>query len=175
MEVYVRNVGNGYQVVGLQHARILSGSWRNFSKEARMYDTGNVRHFAILVEEENFKKLSDLGFNVGIYTPREGDPYHYLDINFGWQLRDPEIYIVNGNVTTKQTEETVGTLDKCNNIEYADIEVSPHHWNNNGRSGVKPWVSEMYIYMVEPSPIHQSWQERVAAYNSTDDCDDIPF
>lgn len=164
MNVYVRNTGNGYPVVGLEHAKILAGDWRNFSAKQRMYDNGGTHHFAILVEAENVEKLTNIGFNVRHYQPknRPEDPgYSYLDINFGWQLRDPNIFVISDGVSTHQTEESVGDLDMLNNIDYADIEVSPRHWTNNGRSGVKPWVSEMYVYLQEPSPIYRNYQNRI--------------
>ena len=166
MNIYVRTVGNGYQVVGLQHADILRGTFRNFSKEQRSMDSGTVRHFAVRVEDENVEKLRSFGFNVGYYEPKDNPEagHYFLDINLGWQLRDPNIYVVENGKETKQTEMTIGTLDKSNSIVYADIEVSPHHWNNNGRSGIKPWVSEMFIYMAEPSPIRKNFQNYVESF-----------
>ena len=183
MNVYTRTVGNNYQVVGLEHAQILSGGWRNFSAEQRQYDSGQTRHFAVLVEEQNVQPLEQFGFNVGFYQPKDTgrDGYHYLDINLGWKLRDPKISIVSSGTTVKQTEETIGDLDRLNNIDYADIEVSPYHWNNNGRSGVKPWVSEMFVYLEQPSPIYNNWRSRTEDVQEPvqmalfPDEDDIPF
>lgn len=183
MNAYVRTTGNGYKVMCVEGAHILGGSWRNFSAEQRMYDNGGNHHFAIQIDDEFIDVFKSLGFNVGRYEKEDRDGFNYLDISISWKLRDPGVYLIAHNgVKTKLDELTVSDLDHNNNIEFADMELSPHHWTMGGREGVKPYASNLYIYLGQPSISEQRYQERFGsrqpepAYEFTPvEDDDIPF
>lgn len=188
MKVYVRKSKNGYDTVGLEHAQILGGVWRNFSKKARpeAYDDGTKRHFAVMLDDECAKNLTDLGFNVKFYQPKNSERpgYSYLDISIAdWVIKSEKISVVSTDmVEVKQNFDTIGNLDYANNIDFADIEISPRRWEVNGSSGIKAWLSEMYVYLEEPSPIHQNYEQRynasairTARVTPIDADEDIPF
>lgn len=189
MKVYVRKNGNGYDTVGLEHAQILGGVWRNFAKLAKpgTFEDGKKRHFAVLIDDENAKNLTDLGFNVKYYQPKdsEREGYNYLDISIAdWVIKDEKISVVSTDmIEVKQNFDTIGNLDHANNIDFADIEITPRRWEMNGASGIKAWLSEMYVYLQEPSPIHQNFEQRYSASGIqtarvtpiVEDEEDIPF
>ncbi|MBP5461578.1 MAG: hypothetical protein J6Y20_05570 [Lachnospiraceae bacterium] len=162
MNAYVRTTGNGYQIMCIQGARILGGSWRNFSGEARTYDSGGKHHFAIEIEERFVQLLKDFGFNVGFYQRDDNPGFYHLDITVSWSLRDPDVNVVAYNgVKTHQSEATIGDLDRNTNIDFADMELTAYHWTMpGGRSGVKPYAEHVYIYLGQPSSSEQRYQER---------------
>lgn len=188
MNAYVRTTGNGYKIMCVTDAKIMGGNWSDFSGNSTMYSNGS-KHFKIEVDPSCVDILKSFGFDVKWYQKDEAYPgFWFLDINISWKLRDPEIYVIAHNgVKTKQTEETIGDLDGNRNIEFADMELTASHWEYMGKSGVKPYASNVYIYLGSPSSSEMRYNERYGnGYHpdavqpmlptlEPDDTEDIPF
>lgn len=187
MNAYVRSTGGGYQIMCISDAKVMGGNWSDWSGNSNEFSNG-THHFKIEVDEQFVDVLKGFGFDVKWYQKDETYPgFWFLDINISWKLRDPEVYVVAHNgVRTKQTEQTIGDLDGNHNIAFADMELSASRWEYMGRSGVKPYASNVYIYLGSPSSSEQRYQERFSNVHQPElpgmpqpalvnDEDDIPF
>lgn len=161
MEAYTRVTGSGYVVMCIKGAKVLGGNFRNLKGYDRYNNTdGGTRYFNIQVDEDKVQTLKDFGCDVQYYEPYQ---LWHLKCIVSWKLRDPDVYVVASNgVRTKQTEQTIGDLDRNNNIDFVDMELSISHWKNPGREGNSTYASGVHFYLGETYSSEQSYYERFA-------------
>lgn len=162
MNAYSRKSANGYSnVVCVENAKILGGGWSDFGGNSSQFSNG-THHFKIEVDDQFVDFLKSQGFDVKWYQKNEDyQGFYFLDINLSWKNRDPNVFLVAYNGTkTRMSEETIGDLDGNRNIDYADMELGASHWEYMGKKGVKPYASNLYIYLGQPSFAEQRYLER---------------
>lgn len=133
----------------------------NFSGEQSRYNRAGDRNFCVNLDKELGKILEEEGWNIKWRMPEnEGEEpdsaYVQIKVNFNVpnpRLR-PRIYVISKERGTKTliNEEIVDAIDRYDIItnssgnKIADIEVRPRPWSmDDGKSGVKAYLSEMYI------------------------------
>ena len=136
---------------------------RPFTDFGGANSNGN-HHFNIQVPEENLEALRSFGFNPYYLDGKDGqfDPEWILDCVIGYKFGDPGVVLVAYNgAQTPLKEDMLHILDEPNiSIAYVDMNLSKHYWEKNGKKGIKPYASKIYIYLSEPSYAEQRYQER---------------
>ena len=152
----------------MSSARIL---FRNFSGSPDKYNKqGGKRTFSILLDEETAMRLKEDGWNVKPLKSREDDDenHYHLAVEASYKLYPPRIYLIAGKRKTELTEDTISALDYAE-ISNVDITIRPYSWEVNGKTGVKAYVKNMYITVVE-----DEFEKKYRDYDTEEDGDD-PF
>ena len=138
------NVSN----ICIEGAKIL---FRNFSGEPDKYNkAGGKRTFSVILDEETGNRLLDDGWNVKPLKSRDpDDPISYhLPVEASYKLYPPRIFLIAGKRKTELTEETISSLDYAE-IKNVDITIRPYCWEVNEKCGIKAYVKNMYVTVVE--------------------------
>ena len=70
--------------------------------------------------------------------------------------------------------ETIGMLDYADIIN-CDITIRPYHWEANGKTGVKAYVKNMYVNIME-DPFYAKYSDDISEESGeVDGGEDIPF
>lgn len=136
-------VGN----ISVENARIL---FRNFAGKESKYNAKGKRNFCLLIDTEEAAKLKEEGWNVKYLSPRDPDdePQPYIQVSVEFGNFPPNIWLIAGNKKTKLDEETVASLDYAE-IENVDLIIRPYTWEVNGKGGIKAYLKNMYVTIVE--------------------------
>ena len=155
-------VGN----ISVENARII---FRNFAGKESKFNAKGKRNFCLILDNEDAEKLADIGWNIKYLNPRdpEDPPQAYLQVAVAYENFPPKIWLISGGKKTELNEDTVSVLDYAE-IENVDIIVRPYTWEVNGKGGIKAYVKNMYVTIVE--------NEFEKKYRNLDEDDeDTPF
>lgn len=166
-------------VLRIDNAKILGGTFRNFSGHPDKYNPNGKRNFAILIDDEEIKDalLNDVnefgeGWNVKVKAPREdGDgPFMFLKVNIKFNGRGPAIYLKSGDAVNRLDEDDIDQLDQID-IECADLDIRPY----DGETVTGPFRSAYLQSMC----VHQAMpRDRFAARYANTNADEdgqLPF
>ena len=137
----------GFEIEG---ARL---GFKNFEGKEGQFNKAGERNFVIFLDDELAHALHEDGWNVKFPKPRlEGSVEYdeedarqpYLPVDASFDKIPPKVILINGSVTSKLDEETIGMLD-WSNITYCDIAIRPSSWEVNGRSGIKAYLKNLYV------------------------------
>lgn len=142
MEINIRKDG----IVEIENARII---FRNFSGAADKFNREGDRNFAVVIPDQ---EIADMliadGWNVKIKDPREGyedeGPFMYLQVAVRFNNRGPGVYLESGNNVQRLNEDTVDMLDEIN-IVSVDMDIRPHDWEVNGKTGRKAYLQSISV------------------------------
>ena len=177
LEFIPMNRDESKNMLRIDGAKILGGTFRNFSGRPDKYNPNGKRSFAIRIEDEEIKDalLNDVNefgvpWNVKIKPPREDgdDALMFLKVGVKFNDRGPAIYLQSGNAMNRLDEEDIDQLDNID-IEYADLDIRPY----DGESVTGPFRAAYLQSMC----IHQAMpRDRFAARfaNSGED-ETLPF
>ena len=155
-------VGN----ISVENARII---FRNFAGKESKFNAKGKRNFCLILDNEDAEKLADIGWNIKYLSPRdpEDPPQAYLQVAVAYENFPPKIWLISGGKKTELNEDTVSVLDYAE-IENIDVIVRPYTWEVNGKGGIKAYVKNMYVTIVE--------NEFEKKYRNLDEDDeDTPF
>jgi hypothetical protein len=132
----------------IEDARIL---FRNFSGKEGQYNREGERNFCVILTPELADRLSEDGWRIKWLKPRDeeekGDPYIPVSVRFN--PKPPRIWLISGGRKNSLTEETCNILDWAD-IEKVDMVLNPYNWQlPDGRSGVKAYLKDLYVTVVE--------------------------
>lgn len=154
----------------MQNARILPGSYKNFSGVGTKYNQEGSRNFNLLLDNETAAALEEEGWNVKWTKEspdRPSEPFLKVNIKY-YDNFAPDIDVVKldtGRIT-HITEKTINELDNMN-IEYVDVVIRPKWYEmSETNKGWSARLQELNAY-VQGSPIKRN----LDAYR-TDDFDE---
>lgn len=125
--------------------------YRNFSGEEKTFNPQGRRNFTLMLDEEARDIFLRDGYNVRNIQPRDenSDPEYSLEVTVSFKNKPPRIWQITSRNKVLLNEETVGDLDYAE-IANIDLTISPYPWTMpGGRSGVKAYLSSMYVTLVE--------------------------
>lgn len=131
-------------ILQVNNARIV---YKNFKGEERKYNREGERNFAMVIpNQELADELISRGWNVKIKAPREEDDdlFMYLPIKVRFNGRGPQIYLVTGNRINRLDEDVVSMLDDID-IRSVDLDIRPHDWDINGKTGRTAYLQAMEV------------------------------
>lgn len=122
--------------------RNFSGAPDNFNKN------GCTPNVWVVLEDEKARELEAQGLNIKWKPNRDGDLEPRLQVFARYEPFPPKIYKVTSNNTTLLDRDTVGQLD-YDDIIHVDLVISPYHWESNGTTGIKSYISKGYFTIAE--------------------------
>ncbi|MBF1086359.1 hypothetical protein [Solobacterium sp.] len=170
-----------YENLNLEGVKVI---FRNFEGRPSKYNQKGSRNFSAILTDDDAKRAEDLGFNVRYRPSRdEGEPdIPTLAVSLSYDNFPPNIYTVvttsvNGVDRHKKVlmnAETIGMLDYADIIN-CDITIRPYHWEANGKTGVKAYVKNMYVNIME-DPFYAKYSDDISEESGeVDGGEDIPF
>ena len=130
--------------------------FKNFRGEKSKFNREGSRNFVIFLDEPIAQELHEQGWAIKFPKVKEDididqlQPQPYLPVSVTFDPFPPKIVLINGDIKTMITEETVNTLDFAEIIN-VDLIIRPYEWEVNGKTGIKAYLKTMYV-TVNPDP-----------------------
>ncbi len=152
--------------ISVENAKII---FRNFAGKPSKFNAEGKRNFCLLIDDESANKFKLDGWNVKYLNPRDPDdkPQPYIQVAVAFDNFPPNIFLISGGKKTKLNEDTVSVLDYAE-IENVDLIIRPYNWEVSGKSGIKAYVKNMYVTIVE-----NEFEKKYKDLESEDE--DVPF
>lgn len=133
--------------ISVENARII---FRNFAGKESKFNAKGKRNFCLILDNESAEDLKEIGWNIKYLNPRDPEeaPQPYIQVSVSYDNFPPKIWLISGGKKTELTEDTVSVLDYAE-IENVDIIIRPYTWEVNGKGGIKAYVKNMYVTIVE--------------------------
>lgn len=133
--------------IAIENAHIM---FRNFRGEASKFNAAGKRNFCVRLDQDMADRMIDEGWNVKFLRPREeGDePTPYIQVAVSFDNIEPNIFTITGRHKNRLNSDTIDILDYAE-IENIDLIIRPYNWEVNGKVGVKAYVKNMYVTLVE--------------------------
>lgn len=139
-----QNVGN----VIIENAKI---QFKNFSGLPAKFNAAGDRNFCILLDAPLAQRLSDIGWNIKVLTPRdpEDEPQPYIKVSVAYRgFKPPRAYIITSRGKTQLSENTITIMDFAE-IKNVDLSIRPYVWDVNGETGIKAYLNSIWMTIEE--------------------------
>jgi hypothetical protein len=136
-------------------------AFRNFAGKEDMYNRAGDRNFAVFLDEEMARQMTEAGWNVKHLRERdEGDGGQaYIQVAVSFKTKPPRVAMVTSNNVTYLDEDRIAMLDWVD-IEQADVTINPYEWSVGEKSGVKAYVKSLFI-KIEEDYLQLKWEAYV--------------
>lgn len=136
--------------------------WKNFSGSPDKFNPmGGKRKFTVLIKDEAvIEAMTRDGWNISELCNKDDptDCAQRLEVAVRFDVVPPRVtYLKEDGTKLELDEKSIGMLDHRKFL-YADITVTPYEWEFGGNSGVKAYLSEMYVQL-EESPLDAKYQD----------------
>lgn len=141
----------------IENARLLPGSFRNFSGKASQYNAEGNRNFVIALDPDKAHELQEKGWPVK-WTPDrysdDGEMRATMRVNVKYTTRDgrklipPKVVVISSSGKVNYTEDMIGLIDTMD-ISKCDLILSGYEYKTMGREGVSAYLKTAYITMAE--------------------------
>jgi hypothetical protein len=154
--------------ISVENARII---FRNFAGKESKFNARGKRNFCLVLDNDVAEDLKEIGWNIKYLSPRDPDdqPQAYLQVAVAFDNFPPKIWLISGGKKTELNEDTIAVLDYAE-IENVDVIVRPYVWEVNGKGGVKAYVKNMYVTIVE-----NEFEKKYRNLDEDDTAEDCPF
>jgi hypothetical protein len=134
--------------ITIENAKLMGGSFKNFSGKATKFTPEGVRTFCVALDPELAQEMREEGWNVRQLRPRDEDdaPQDYIQVKVAFGNKPPKVVLINGKTRSILDEDGIGVLDWAE-LETVDLILTPYQWDFNGKSGVKAYLKSMYATM----------------------------
>jgi hypothetical protein len=125
--------------------------YKNFSGSAKTYNAKGLRNFHVVLPNDLATMLERDGWNVRWHEPNEDrgeEAWASLKIAVRFDNYPPRIVLITKNGKSVLDEESVDLLDSAE-IKTVDLQISPSRWENNGKNGIKAYLSKMFVTLSE--------------------------
>jgi hypothetical protein len=131
----------------IENAKI---AFLNFSGKEGKYNPKGIRNFCIILEENLGKDMEAAGWNIRWLDSRDESepPVPYVPVRVNFENIPPRIYLISSRGRNLLTEDSVNILDWAE-IENVDLKINAYAWELNGRTGIKAYLSKMYVTIIE--------------------------
>lgn len=124
--------------------------YKNFSGAAKKFNAKGLRNFHVVLEPDLAQVLEKDGWNVKWHDPREegDDPWASIKVTVRFDNYPPRIVLITQSNKTVLDEETVDILDWAEIVK-VDLVLSPSQWEVQGKTGIKAYLSKMFVTLSE--------------------------
>ncbi len=130
----------------IQGAKIL---FPNFSGRGSKYNPEGTRNFCILLDEELATRLANDGWTVRALPAGQNEAQQYsLRVAVSYAKRPPNIVMISNGRKQRLDQDRISILDWAE-IENADVSIDPSYWELGGRSGIKAYLSSLFVTIVD--------------------------
>lgn len=135
--------------IEIENAQI-KWAWSHFDGRADTYNDEGDHNFQIILDAEQAKRLSALGWGIKESEGREeGDPPEYLlKAKISFKYEAPKIYLIKGTRKFRAEERDLADIRRST-AERIDVILQPSRWTNGPRTGISAYVKEMYATVKE--------------------------
>ena len=123
--------------------------FRNFAGKPDTFNPrGAMPNFTVCLSDEKGKQLEAEGLDIKWRQNPDGDQQARLKVFVRFENFPPKVYRITKKNTTELDSETVALLDN-DEIQDADLVISPYRYDFNGRKGTKAYLSRGYFTIAE--------------------------
>lgn len=124
--------------------------FRNFSGKATKFNAEGNRNFCVFVDPASADNLIEDGWNVKFLKAKEEgeEDRPYIPVSVRFNTYPPTIFLISGNNKTRLDEDDLDMLDWAE-IQNVDLIIRPYSYEVNGKSGVKAYLKNMYVTIIE--------------------------
>lgn len=151
-------MNNKISNIVIENARI---GFRNFSGKEGKFNPEGRRNFCVFLEPEIANRLEKDGWNVRWLEPREPgeekQAYLQVTVNYQFENLQPKVVIISSKGKTVLNESTISMMDwieikpKDSRTDDGgvDLTIRPRTWEVGGKNGVKAYLKNMFVHIVE--------------------------
>lgn len=167
----INKADDGIRLI-VKNAKIIN---RNFSGAERKDQSGRLvnakgkRNFCVVFSEEEAAALQADGWNVRF--KKDGTPFIPVEARYDIPEYQPTIFYIDCGNKINVTEDTVDALDDVD-IADAEVTIRPYHYDVNGKTGVKAYLTKLKIALVEDDFLTK---HNVVPTRAFDDGEPLPF